>query len=221
MAFGVGSAFGLLLSILAGRRKVFAVGLIVSGRPVVVRSLRRSRAMGDYSRQSHICAVVDAAPSTPRARHVLEVVCRYSSFDGPESQVSVPAICRASGLSRASVQRGLADLRNAGVLVPVGSASGGRRVVRYRLVVVGRRSVAVRDELIRSCEAAGRVGAALWLAKVSAELRDGCLYISGDSLPVGQLRDQHLAAIEGAAVRVGASAVEFYVANGGRLRSTG
>jgi hypothetical protein len=135
--------------------------------------------------------------------------------------LSVDQVVRVTRRNRRTVQRALACLREAGVLEGVSGGNGGSQTRSYRLCVAAKAgSRSVRDELIRSCEAAGRVGAALWLAKVSAELRDGCLYISGDGLPVGQLRDQHQAAIELAASGVGASAVEFYVANGGRLRST-
>ena len=80
-----------------------------------------------FNRQSFLASALKALETSAKARSVALALAFVSDFDGPSVRYSVPTLQRLTGLSRASVQRALRELEEAGFLA--GVASTGRITV--------------------------------------------------------------------------------------------
>ncbi|MBI1220131.1 MAG: hypothetical protein GC186_16460 [Rhodobacteraceae bacterium] len=109
-----------------------------------------------YRRQRHVGAVVAGSGTRHSTRLVLEILCRLSEFDRPEVTTTKPQLVEESGLYRDTVYAAIRELREAGIILPVRNAKGGRgNAVTYRLLARGA-------ELTPSTTTADPAPAGLW-----------------------------------------------------------
>lgn len=92
-----------------------------------------------YKSGGHLPRVKSAAKVRMGEWQVLSALCDRSEYDRPEVTITKNQIHEITGLERKAIQRGLAGLREKGVIVPTQGFAGGKGVaVTYSLVIVGQ-----------------------------------------------------------------------------------
>lgn len=144
-----------------------------------------------YSRQRHINAVLRCYRGKVRSRAILETMCRLSEFDRPEVIITKPQLVEETGRCWNTVKSALAELREAGSILPVKNQLGGRgNAVTWRLVALAAEDTAPAPDL-----PADDTGAELWAvvaarysAKDAANYRQWVAPLQFDGLSGGVLR---------------------------------
>lgn len=98
-----------------------------------------------YSHAGHVDAVLKASRSEGSARLILLEVCRRADHKSPVTKFTKDQLCESLRICRDTVRVALTFLREEGSLVPLYVKGGRGHASIYRLAIVGRPTVTVRQ----------------------------------------------------------------------------